>query len=52
MRHLITFGCLAVAVVMYLLGSETGVAIFIGLGALFELVFWKRILTRRKTTTQ
>ncbi|MBI3523479.1 MAG: hypothetical protein HY066_02950 [Betaproteobacteria bacterium] len=48
MRHLITLGCLAVAVVMYILGSETGAAIFFGLGGLFELAFWKRILTRRK----
>jgi len=51
MRHLITIGCLAVAVIMYLLGSETGAAIFIGLGFLFELAFWKRILTSRKAKT-
>lgn len=44
MKHMITLGCLAGAVAMYALGSDTGVAIFFGTGLVLELCFWKRVL--------
>ena len=43
MKHLITFGFLMAAAVMYAFGSELGSGILVGLGMWSELVFWKRL---------
>lgn len=48
MKHLITLGCLAGAVVMYILGLESGAAFLFAIGILFEVAFWKRVLNLRK----
>jgi hypothetical protein len=44
-RHLITTGCLAGALALYLAGIESGAAALMVVGMLFELAFWKRILS-------
>lgn len=43
MKRLITLGCLAGALAMYAIGSESGVAIFFAASMIFELSFWKRV---------
>ncbi|WP_098494000.1 hypothetical protein [Collimonas sp. PA-H2] len=48
MKHVITLGCLTGAVVMYILGLESGAAILFAAGILFEVAFWKRVLNLRK----
>lgn len=48
MKHVITLGCLIGAVVMYILGLESGAAILFAIGILFEVAFWKRVLNLRK----
>ena len=46
MRHVITLLFLALAIAAYFVGSMTGVAIFIGVGVVFEGVVWLRLLKR------
>jgi hypothetical protein len=47
MRHLITLACLVAAIFLYYLGLETGAALAMVACWAFEIVFWKRVLTRR-----
>ncbi|NKI72574.1 hypothetical protein GN109_24455 [Collimonas pratensis] len=42
MKYVITLGCLAGALAMYVLGSDTGVVAFFAAGMMLELCFWKR----------
>ncbi|MEO6921789.1 MAG: hypothetical protein ABI171_22485 [Collimonas sp.] len=44
MKHVITIGCLASAVVLYFAGLETGAAVLFAASIVFELAFWKRVL--------
>lgn len=47
MRHLITFGCLILACILYAKGlsSQAG---FVLLGAVFEIAFWVRLMRGRR----
>jgi hypothetical protein len=44
MKHLITFGCLAGAVAMYISGLESGATVLFAAGIVCEVAFWKRVL--------
>jgi hypothetical protein len=46
MRHLITIACLAVSLALYCAGLESGAAALMALGGLFEIVFWKRVMSK------
>ncbi|MEW6373762.1 MAG: hypothetical protein AB1584_22845 [Pseudomonadota bacterium] len=47
MHRFITFGCMLLATILWIAGqAENSVALFAAAG-LFELVFWKRMLSRR-----
>ncbi len=48
MRHLITVGFLIAAYAMYIVGSEVGSVILFALGAVSELIFFKRLLSPHK----
>ncbi|HWX03845.1 hypothetical protein [Collimonas sp.] len=43
MKHVITLSCLAGALAMYVLGSDTGVVAFFVAGVVLEICFWKRV---------
>jgi hypothetical protein len=47
MRHLISLACLAAALGLYCVGLESGAAVAFVAGGFLEIVFWKRILSRR-----
>jgi len=47
MHRFITFGCMLLATILWIAGqAENSIALFAAAG-LFELVFWKRVLSRR-----
>ena len=46
MRHLLTLGCLLISLGFYLVGLESASAVMFGLGLVFELTFWGRLLGR------
>jgi Flp pilus assembly protein TadB len=46
-RHLITAGCLLIALVLYAAGAKSGAALVL-LGAAFELAFWVRLARSRR----
>lgn len=48
MRQLITFTCLLLSAALYYAGLESEAALVFILGMLCELVFWKRLLSRRQ----
>ncbi len=48
MKHLITLLSLIAAVVAYIIGTATGAIIFLGLGVIFEAVFWARLFRYQK----
>ncbi|AMP06807.1 hypothetical protein [Collimonas pratensis] len=43
MKYVITLGCLAGALAMYVLGSDTGVTAFFVAGIGLEICAWKRV---------
>ncbi len=47
MRHLITLGCLLVALGVYAVGMASGMAVFAGFGLLAEATFWFRLFHRK-----
>jgi len=46
MRHLITAGFIATALLLYYAGLEQGSGAVFLLGAVFEIVSWKRLMKR------
>jgi len=48
----VTIGCLILALGCYALGSVAGFGLFLVVGGVFELTFWFRILTRKKTSDE
>ena len=47
-KHAITIACLLIAVVFYAIGMAHAAVALVFVGALFELVFWLRLLTGSK----
>ena len=50
-RHAITFAVLVAAVLCYVAGWHDGGAALLAAGAVFELIFWSRILRGSKSST-
>ncbi len=48
MKHLVTLASLVIACVLYGVGLKTGAVAAFGMGILFELAFWARLLTGGK----
>ncbi|UJF20540.1 hypothetical protein [Shewanella sp. OMA3-2] len=50
MKHLSRFGilmlCIFAAITCYAMGFSSGIAAFIGLGILFEVLFWGLIIVK------
>lgn len=47
LRHLITVGFVMASLAMYYFGMETGAALLFIAGMVCELVFWKRLFSRK-----
>jgi hypothetical protein len=47
MRHLITIGCLVAAIILYATGDKSTAGLLL-LGAVFEGVFWFRLVRGRR----
>ena len=47
-RYWILLALIAGAVVSYGVGSMAGFGLFLGIGAIFELAFWRELFKRRR----
>ncbi|WP_434951553.1 hypothetical protein ACRWQL_18730 [Shewanella sp. HL-SH4] len=56
MKHLSRFGilmlCILATLACYAMGFSSGIAAFIGLGILFEVLFWGLIIVKRRGSSR